>query len=186
MGDTSLRLISKDVEPTNLRVAYPYLDMSGAEEDINTVFPITRLQELEEESFIDSIADVHPSFMGYLPDPSEVDVLIESAVTLLEREKVNLALLTPADVLSHQTMAILQRGIESAGVATISVALCRDLVERIGVPRAVHYPFPFGYTFGDANDEATQLRILKEVLRSGHQIDETGKIVDLPYEWMDL
>jgi D-proline reductase (dithiol) PrdB len=186
MGDSSLRVISNSAEPSTLRIAYPYLDVSGADEDINTVFPITRLQELEEESFIESIADTHLSFMGYLPNPVGMEELTESAVNLFSEDDVNLVLLTPADVLSHQTMAILQRGVESAGIATISVALCRDLIASIGVPRAVHYRFPFGYTFGGANDETMQLRILKETLSSGQEIDEAGTIVDLPYEWMDL
>jgi D-proline reductase (dithiol) PrdB len=186
MGDASFRLISVSVEPASLRIAYPYLDTSGAEEDINTVFPITRLQELEEENYIGSIAQVHLSFMGYLPDPAELASVTESAINLLAEDDVNLVVLTPADVLSHQTMAILQRGVESAGIATISVALCRDLVESIGVPRAVHYRFPFGYTFGDPNDETTQLRILKETLRLSTEIEEVGAIVDLPYEWIEL
>lgn len=187
MGDASFRLISLPVEPSRLRVAYPYLDTSGAEEDINSVFPITRLQELEEESYIGSIAQVHLSFMGYLPNPAEMmSTTVESAVRLLAEDDVNLVLLTPADVLSHQTMAILQRGVESAGIATISVALCRDLIESIGVPRAVHYRFPFGWTFGDPNDETMQLRILKETLRTGAEIEEVGAVVDLPYEWVEL
>lgn len=186
MGDSSLREISNSLEPSSLRIAYPYIDMSGAEEDINTIFPITRLQALEEESFVESISDVHLSFMGYLPRPLEVDASIESAINLLSENDVNLVLLTPADILSHQTMALLQRRVEAAGIATISVALCRDVVENIGVPRAVHYRFPFGYTFGGANDEAMQLRILKETLRSGQEIDQAGMIVDLPYEWMEL
>ncbi len=186
MGDASFRCISVPVESSRLRVSYPYLDTSGAEEDINTVFPITRLAELEEENYIGSMAQVHLSFMGYLPNPAELNSVAESAVNLLVEDAVNLVLLTPADVLSHQTMAILQREVESAGIATISIALCRDLVESIGVPRAVHYRFPFGYTFGDPNDATMQLRILKEALRLGREIEEVGVIVDLPYEWMEL
>jgi len=186
MGDITFRVISAPVESSRLRIAYPYLDTAGAEEDINTVFPIDRLMELEEENYIASIAGVHLSFMGYLPDPTKLKATAESAVQLLLQDDVNLALLIPADILSHQTMAILQRDAEDAGIATISVALCRDVVERIGVPRAVHYRFPFGYTFGDPNDAATQLRILKETLRSGSEIRECGAIVDLPYEWIKL
>jgi D-proline reductase (dithiol) PrdB len=186
MGDSSLREISNSLPPSSLRISYPYLDITGAGEDINTIFPITRLQALEEESFIESISDVHLSFMGYLPNPAALERSTESAVNLLSENDVNLVLFAPADILSHQTMAVLQRGLEAAGIATISVALCRDVVESIGVPRAVHYRFPFGYTFGGANDETMQLRILKETLRSGQEIDQAGMIVDLPYEWMDL
>jgi len=186
MGDSSFRSIASSADSSGLRVAYPYLDTSGAEADINTVFPINGLQELEEESYIGSIARNHLSFMGYIPNPVDLAAEADSAIKLLVEDNVDLVLLTPADVLSHQTMAILQRKVEAAGIATISVALCRDLIEQLGVPRAVHYRFPFGYTFGDPNDEATQLRILREVLRSSREIEESGEIVDLPYEWMGL
>jgi hypothetical protein len=132
------------------------------------------------------MAQAHLSFMGFIPNPVDLELEIGRAVKLLQEDKVNLAVLTPADVLSHQTMAIIQRVVEAEGIATISVALCRDVVESIGVPRAVHYRFPFGYSFGDPNDEATQLRILKETLRCSSEIKDVGAIVDLPYEWVEL
>jgi D-proline reductase (dithiol) PrdB len=186
MGDASFRSISSNENPAVLHIAYPDLDTVGAEQDINTIFPIIRLQQLEEEHYIGSIAKAHLSFMGYLPNPGELNAEAKAAAALLLEDDVNLTLLTPADVLSHQTMAIVQREVESAGITTISVALCKDVVAGIGVPRAVHYRFPFGYTFGDPNDETTQLRILKETLRSCCDIEEVGTIIDLPYEWVEL
>ena len=164
MGDSSLRVIPANSDPESLRVAYPYLDTGAADEDINSLFPITRLIELEEEHYIGAVSERHLSFMGYLPKPEALGEEIGAAIDILREDEVSLVLLTPADVLSHQTMAIVQREIEAAGIATVSVALCRDLVEQIGVPRAVHYRYPFGYTFGDPNDETMHLRILKEIL----------------------
>lgn len=186
MGDGSLRVIPARCDPKSLRVAYPYLDTGAADEDINSIFPITRLLELEEESYIGAVAQKHLSFMGYLPDPALVAEEIGAGVEILREEGVSLAVLTPADALSHQTMAIIQREIEAAGIATVSVALCRDIVEHIGVPRAVHYRFPFGYTFGDPNDETMHLRILRETLHSCAESEETGAIIDLPYEWLEF
>jgi D-proline reductase (dithiol) PrdB len=150
------------------------------------VFPITRLLELEEEDYIGSVAMAHLSFMGYIPNPSGLPATIDSTVDLLAEDDVNLALFTPADLLSHQTMAIIQRAVEAAGISTISVALCKDVVDVVGVPRAVHYRFPFGYTFGDPNDETMQLRILKETLRASTEIEEAGTVVELPYQWLEL
>ena len=186
MGDSSVRVISARCEPRSLRVAYPYLNTAAADEDINSIFPIKRLAELEEENYIGAVSGRHLSFMGYLPNPEILGDEIGEGIEVLREEGVSLALLTPADVLSHQTMAIVQREIEAAGIATVSVALCRDVVEQIGVPRAVHYRFPFGYTFGDPNDETMHLRILKETLRSCAECEEKGAIVDLPYEWMEF
>ena len=36
----------------------------------------------------------------------------------------------------------------------------------------------------ESNDQAVQLRILKDTLRSLEDIDQPGTIVDLPYEWV--
>ncbi|HLV00451.1 MAG TPA: glycine/sarcosine/betaine reductase selenoprotein B family protein [Acidobacteriota bacterium] len=184
-GDPTFRIIPSDVDPESLRLAHPYLDISGAEEDINIVFPLTRLRELEEENFIGGLAAFHISFMGYLPDPYEVEPEAEEAVQRLLDDGVDLVVMTPGEVLSHQTMGLVQRIIEDAGIATISITLCRDITERIGVPRAAHYRFPFGFTLGETNEEAVQLRILKDLLRSVREIEEPGVIVDLPYEWVD-
>ena len=44
-------------------------DRSGFQEDINVVFPIDRLRELEADGTIGSISDFHYSFMGASRDP---------------------------------------------------------------------------------------------------------------------
>ncbi len=183
-GDPSLRLIPATVDVSELWVAHPYLDVSGVEEDINVVFPLERLQELVEENLIGEIAAQHISFMGYVPNPMDLEPSAKEAVEHLKKDKVDLVVLTPGEVLSHQSMVVIQRAIEAAGIATISIALCRDVVESVGTPQSVHYGFPFGFTLGESNDQAVQLRILKDTLRSLEDIDQPGTIVDLPYEWV--
>jgi D-proline reductase (dithiol) PrdB len=184
-GDPSYRVIPVDAELTDIRVAHPYVPLSAAEEDVNAVFPLGRLRALEEENFIGSAASRHFSFMGYLPNPLDVEPYAREVASQLVRDQVDVVLLTPSEVLSHQTMAVIQNAIEEEGVVTVSVALCRDIVEQVGVPRSVHYRYPFGFTFGDANDEAMQLRILKDALRGVELIAEPGGILDLPYQWAE-
>lgn len=184
-GDPTFRTIPSDVDARELRVAHSYLDPRAAEDDINVVFPLTRLWELEEENFIGSVASRHFSFMGYLPYPREIEPYLKEVIGQLKRDKVNVVVLTPGEVLSHQTVAVLQCAVEEAGIATVSLALCRDIMKRVGAPRSVHYRFPFGFTLGDVNDQATQLRILKDALRLLEEADEAGTVVDLPYIWVE-
>lgn len=184
-GDPTFRVIPADVDVRELRVAHSYLDTRAAEDDINVVFPLTRLWELEEENFVGSVAAQHFSFTGYLPYPKEIEPHLNEVINQLKRDQVNVAVLTPGEVLSHQTAALLQCAIEKAGIATVSIALCRDIMKRVGAPRAVHYRFPFGFTLGDVNDQATQLRILKDTLRLLEEADEPGTVVDLPYTWVE-
>ncbi len=183
-GDPSIRLIPASVDARELWIAHPYLDVSGVEEDVNVVFPLERFPELVEENLIGEIAAQHISFMGYTPDPVDLEPSARDAVEHLKEDRVDLVVLTPGEVLSHQSMVVIQRAIEAAGIATISIALCRDVVESVGTPRSVHYGFPFGFTLGESNDQAVQLRILKDTLRSLEDIDQPGTIVDLPYEWV--
>lgn len=184
MGDPSFRLIPSDADPRAFWVAHPYLDHHGVEEDINVVFPITRLLELEEESFIAGVAAQHLSFMGYLPHPDDIHRHLGEAIEELRRNETNVVVLTPGEVLSHQTAAILQRTLEEEGFATVSITLCRDITQHVGVPRAVHVRFPFGYTLGEPKDDAQQLRILKDALRALAEVETPGTILDLPYEWV--
>lgn len=184
-GDVSFRLIDSSVETDELSVTFPYLDTRAAEEDMNIIFPVARLRELEEESFIGSVTSSHISLLGYVPDPRDLADSAEKIIKVLKDDGVNTVLLAPGEELSHHSMAYLQRAVEESGIATLSVVLCRDIVEHIGVPRAVHYRFPFGYTFGGPNEDALQLRILKDALRSLLQIHQPGTILDLPYEWVD-
>ena len=72
-GDTSYREIPKTVRQEELGIAHKHYDHSLAEEDMNIVFPIDRLNELEKEGVIGKVADIHYSF-SYVND----------AVTLVE------------------------------------------------------------------------------------------------------
>jgi D-proline reductase (dithiol) PrdB len=184
-GDPSYRVIPASVDLEELKVAHSYLDERAAHEDINVVFPLGRLRELEEENFIGSVASHHISFMGYLPYPQDVQPFLKEAIGYLKKDDVNLVLLTPGEVLSHQTMGVVQQAFEEEGIATVSIALCRGVVEQVGVPRAVHYRFPFGFTLGDVNDQVTQLRIVKDTLRIVEEVEKPGTIVELAYQWVE-
>ena len=184
-GDSSFRVIPSSVDLEELQVAHCYLDLSAAREDINTLFPFSRLRELEEEYFIGSLASQHISFMGYLPHLQDIDPFLKDAIGHLKQDEVNVVVLTPGEVLSHQTMAVLQRAIEREGIATVSISLCRDLIQQVGVPRCVHYRFPFGFTLGDVNDQSTQLSILKDTLRVLEEAEEPGTIIELGYQWSE-
>jgi D-proline reductase (dithiol) PrdB len=184
-GDSSFRRIPASEEARELFVAHPFLEMAGIEEDLNVVFPLERMGELEEESFVATVAENNFSFMGYLPYPKDLEGSLETVVANLKDEEVDLVLLTPGEALSHQTMVVIQRAIEAAGICTVSITLCRDVTEQAGAPRSVHYRFPFGFTLGGANDSALQLHILKDTIRSVEQMEEPGTVIDLPYEWVD-
>ena len=65
LGDLGYRVIPEDVDSTQLMVTHHHYDHSDADKDINVVFPIDALRELQEEGFIRSIAKKHVGYMGY-------------------------------------------------------------------------------------------------------------------------
>ena len=67
-GDWTMREISVDCDMADLAIAHAHYDHSDGDEDINCVFPLARLRELEIEEFIGGCADVHYALMGYAPD----------------------------------------------------------------------------------------------------------------------
>lgn len=60
----------------------------------------------------------------------------------------------------NQSVGLIQRAIEYAGIATVSISLLREITERLQPPRALFVPFPLGYPLGEPNNIELQMRIL--------------------------
>src|SRR4029453_16223252 len=65
LGDLGYRIIPEEVDSSQLMVTHHHYDHSDADEDINVVFPIDVLRDLQEEGFIGGIAAKHVGYMGY-------------------------------------------------------------------------------------------------------------------------
>lgn len=65
LGDLGYRVIPVDVASSELMVTHHHYDHADADADINVVFPIDVLRDLQEESFIGKIAKKHVGYMGY-------------------------------------------------------------------------------------------------------------------------
>lgn len=65
LGDLSFRQIGGDMLTSDLMVTHHHYDHSDADQDINVVFPLDILRELQTEGFIGSVAREHVGYMGY-------------------------------------------------------------------------------------------------------------------------
>jgi D-proline reductase (dithiol) PrdB len=94
-GDTSFREIPKNVGQEDLGIAHAHYDHSLAEQDINTIFPIHLLIELENEGIVGKVADTHYSF-SYVND---VETLVTKTVprflSRIKAEGVDVLFLVP-------------------------------------------------------------------------------------------
>jgi len=94
-GDPSFREIPKTVRHEAFGIAHAHYNHSLAEQDINVIFPLERLVELEREGVIGRVAETHYSF-SYVNDI--VTLLTESVPQLLQKLKaaaVDILLLVP-------------------------------------------------------------------------------------------
>ena len=186
-GDWSFREVSLDADSTDLSIAHAHYDHGEADEDINCVFPWMRLVELEVEGFIGRCADVHYTMMGYVPEVKLiVDTVAGEIIPRLRKQQVDLVVVGGGCELSHQSGALIQREIESAGIPTVGVSVCPDITERLQVPRAVALRFPLGNPFGASLDAAMQLRILRDALSLIDTAKKPGEVVHLPYDWIKV
>ena len=94
-GDWTFRRIPADTNTADLTVTHTHYDTRDALRDINTVFPLDRLRELEADGVIGRIAPMHYGFMGFIPDPRQLarETAPEVAAEL-RRNAVDVALLT--------------------------------------------------------------------------------------------
>ena len=61
----------------------------------------------------------------------------------------------------NQSVGLIQRAIEYAGITTVSLSLLREITEKIQPPRALYVPFPLGYPLGEPDNVELQMRVIQ-------------------------
>ena len=97
-GDPSFRKIDASPPLDDLVITHDYYDHSDADKDINLVFPIQRLWELEQDGQIGQVATTHYGFMGHIIDRHIQTLTLQTAPQVgrkLKSDDVDLVLLFP-------------------------------------------------------------------------------------------
>jgi len=174
-GDVSFREIPIEVEQPDLRFAARGYDPTAAQEDMNSELPVARLLEFEQNGIIGQLNPVFWSFCGFIPDAGKlVDDLVPKLVERVRRYEVQAALLVPASVLCHQSVGLVARALELAGIPTMTLAVVKDIVESVRPPRVAFYDGQPGTVSGQPNWPEHQRRILDEALRLIEPMDQAG------------
>jgi D-proline reductase (dithiol) PrdB len=137
--------------------------------------PLERLNEFALNRVIGQVAPAFWSFCGFVPDASLLAQ--ETAPKLVERlirHEVQAALLVPASLLCHQSVGLLARAIELAGIPTMTIAVVKDIVESVRPPRVALYDGELGSVSGKPDFPEHQRRILDEALRLIEPMDQPG------------
>lgn len=94
-GDPTFRVIPKDVQPGDLAISHQAYDRTDALRDINLVFPLERLRELESAQVIGRLAAQHYGF-GLMGSATALMPAVKDVARRLSAAGVDLALLVPA------------------------------------------------------------------------------------------
>lgn len=80
-GDPSIREIAGDISSKRLRASHSHMDTDPANSDINCVFPLDRLRELEADRTIGRASTLHIGLMGFCPDPTPMRDVVAPAIS---------------------------------------------------------------------------------------------------------
>ncbi len=94
-SDASFRAIPRTATSADLCISHKRYDRRDAAQDLNLVFPLERLLELEAEGVIGRVASIHYGF-GFIDDLRDLPRVGQKVGSLLAQAGVDLVLLVPA------------------------------------------------------------------------------------------
>jgi len=95
-SDQSWRPIPLDTTEDDVGIYHLHIDPRFAQQDLDCVLPLRRLQELSAEGIVGAAAPTHYSFMGYILQPRQLLASTAPAIAArMAEEAVDAAVLVP-------------------------------------------------------------------------------------------
>jgi D-proline reductase (dithiol) PrdB len=167
----------------DLRVSHVAIDRAHISDDSGTWFPLPAVRRALHRGRIGAIA---PRIFGVPTQRSQRRTLQVDAPELLawcQADGVDAAVLVPNCPVCHQTLALLARQLEAAGIATVILGAARDIVEHVGVPRLLFSDLPLGHAAGLPHDPASQDLTLELGLHLLESASRARTTVQSPLRW---
>ena len=169
----------------DLRIAHVAIDRRHANmDDANCWFPLPLLRRFAQEGRL----RLAPRFHGAPTNRSQRHTLEVDAPLILQRcreDAVEAAVLVPNCPVCHQTLSLVARTLEAAGIATVVMGCAKDIVEHVGVPRFLFSDFPLGNAAGKPHDPASQRDTLALALHVLATASAPRTTVRSPQRWSD-
>lgn len=97
IGDYTFRRVPSSTQPEDLEIHQIKYPTSGANQDVNVVYPIQRLQEIASRGVVGGLTENFYSFIGYNMDPHHLQAtLAEDLADAFEEEGADIVLAAPA------------------------------------------------------------------------------------------
>lgn len=170
----------------DLRIAHVGIDRQHADmADSNCWFPLPALRRAAAAGRIGKLA---PRFFGAPTNRSQRHTLavdVPQIVAGCQADGVDVALLVPNCPICHQTLSLVARALEAAGISTVILGAARDIVEYVGVPRLLFSDFPLGNAAGRPRDPASQDATLSLALHLLESAAAPRTTLPSPQRWSD-
>jgi D-proline reductase (dithiol) PrdB len=75
-------------------------------------------------------------------------------------------------------VGLIQRAVEAAGIATISITFSKEIARKVRPPRTVYTHMPLGHPLGLPDQRFRQIQILRLLLKYLKDIQIPGTIID--------
>jgi D-proline reductase (dithiol) PrdB len=96
-GDPSYRILPRNTSTADVGLYHLHIDPRPAQQDLNCLFPLTRLLELEQAGEIGASAERHYSIMGYILKPERLlHETVPAIIRDLRAEHADVVVLVPA------------------------------------------------------------------------------------------
>jgi D-proline reductase (dithiol) PrdB len=168
----------------DLRVSHVAVDQAHLSDDQNCWFPLAALRRAVDAGRIGGLT---ARFHGVPTNRSQRHTLEVDAPELVARcceDGADVVVLVPNCPVCHQTMSLVARALEAAGVPTIVMGAAKDIVEHCGVPRFLFSDVPLGNAAGRPYDVAAQDQTLALALRTLEEASEPRTTVLNPLQWL--
>ena len=184
LGDLTYREIPPDVDSEDLMVSHHHYDHRDADKDINVVFPIDVLRDLQAEGFIGDIAKKHIGY-GYSQQLKAMyeGTAREIANQIDKSSRADAVVLTGGcPSVCHRTISVVQREIEMKGIPTVLITVSPEVSAQMRPPRAL-YPkgFKIGNSVGRPAMRDLQKKVMRDALNLLTQDTRPGEFVTIEY-----
>ena len=184
LGDLTFREIPEDVDSADLMVSHHHYDHSDADDDINVVFPIDVLRDLQAEGFIGDIAKKHIGY-GY---SQQLKAMYEGTAREIANQidrssRADAVVLTGGcPSVCHRTISVVQREIEMKGIPTVLITVSPEVSAQMRPPRAL-YPkgFKIGNSIGRPGMRDLQKKVMRDALNLLTKDTRPGEFVTIEY-----
>ena len=153
----------------DLRVSHVAVDQAELSDDQNCWFPLPALRRALAAGRVGGLA---ARFHGVPTNRSVRHTLEVDAPEVLRRVRedgADAAVLVANCPVCHQSMSLVARTLEAAGIATVVMGAARDIVEQCGVPRFLFSDVPLGNAAGlpwDVGSQDATLGLALDLLES--------------------